>query len=250
MKSLTHLTIAVFASSVLALTVVAGPEPVSSGKEMKEVAPVPPPPCDWTGFYIGLNAGGQFGHSETKDLDDYWNVDRPWGYHESGFVGGGQAGYNYQWRWLVLGPEIDLGYMNLHGHGIEPDTNFPPSGPNTGASSSDFYATFRGRVGVAVDSWLFYATGGGIGVNYETKDYDPGENFYGSAKNFDWGYCVGGGIERKIGCHWSVKVEYLYFDLGKETFTGSSPTYQPGNSFRFDADTAGHIVRAGLNFHF
>src|SRR5450631_232689 len=102
MKSLLRLLITFCACSALAIIAFAGPEPLPSGKEMKEVAPLQPAAsCDWTGFYIGLNAGGQFGHSEDKDLDDFNSPDKPWGYSESGAVAGGQIGYNFQWRWLV-----------------------------------------------------------------------------------------------------------------------------------------------------
>lgn len=242
MKSLTRLFVVFCACNALALIALAGPEPLPSGKEMKEVAPAPPPECNWTGFYIGLNAGGQFGHSENKDLDDYDFLDKQWGYSESGFVGGGQIGYNWQWRWLVLGPEFDLGYMNLNGRGIE-DQHFNDV---TGESSSDFYATFRGRIGVALKNWLFYATGGGIGVNYDNRAVDPGF-LDAHEQGFDWGYTVGGGIERKINCRWSIKVEYLYFDLGVQTFSGIASN---DIRYRFNGETAGHIVRAGLNFHF
>src|SRR5213082_3270708 len=93
MKQLIRLTILFCACAALALTVVAGPEPLPSGKEMKEVAPAPLPECNWSGFYIGLNVGGQFGRSENKDLDDYWFADKPWGYDQSGVIAGGQVGY-------------------------------------------------------------------------------------------------------------------------------------------------------------
>ncbi len=241
--------------NLVALTTYAGP--VGDYKQTKGVAPAPPPPCVWQGFYVGLHAGGQFGHSEN--LDHNYNVDilgippdKPWGYGESGFVGGGQLGYNWQWRWLVFGPEIDLGYMNLDGGGLEPgffrDTH--------GETSSDFYATFRGRIGVALDCWLIYATGGAIGVNYETRVIDDkigGNPHFGndlidaSEKDLDWGYTVGGGIERAIGRHWSIKVEYLYFSLDTQHPSGVDLF---GDRYTFDAETTGHIVRAGVNFRF
>ena len=126
MKQLICLTILFCACAALALTAVAGPEALPSGKEMKQVAPAPLPECNWTGFYIGLNVGGQFGHSENKDLDDYWFDNKPWGYDESGVVAGGQVGYNFQWNWLVLGIEAEGGYMNLDGRGVEPGS--PPRG--------------------------------------------------------------------------------------------------------------------------
>src|SRR5256886_13028203 len=111
MKQLIRLTGVLFACTALATVAFAGTE-MYSGKEMKQVAPAPLPECNWTGFYIGLNAGGQFGHSETNDVDDYYFfAHHHFGYDESGFTGGGQFGYNFQFGRIVLGPEFDLGYM-------------------------------------------------------------------------------------------------------------------------------------------
>jgi len=223
-----------------------------SGKESKMVAPAPAPTlCDWTGFYIGLHAGGQFGHSETNDLDDYNLVaHHHFGYDESGFNGGLTLGYNFQWHWLVTGPEFDVGYMNLHGHGVEPGS---PGDDSRGETDSDFYTTMRGRVGVALDCWLIYATGGGIGVNYTKRFIDncdvapcgPGL-IDARSTDFNWGWTVGGGVERMINNHWTIKAEYLFYDLGDDHFSGVSG----GTRFNFDAETQGHIVRAGLNYKF
>jgi outer membrane immunogenic protein len=253
-RAFPQFALALVVSGLTAVTLSAGPEPISrDSKESKEVAAVAPAPCNWTGFYIGANAGGQFGHSEDKDLDDYNFPDKPWGYSESGFSGGGQIGFNWQWRCLVLGPEADFGYMNLDGRGIEP--GFPHD--TFGKSDSDFFVTFRGRLGLAVNCWLIYATGGGIAVNYNTRVIDTSltvagpDSINASKQELDWGYTVGGGIERMFqmwGRRWSLKVEYLYFNLDDQTFSAIS-----GNGFgpyRWRAETEGHIVRGGLNFHF
>jgi outer membrane immunogenic protein len=241
-----------FASATLGTTAFAGVG-MYSGKDTKAVQAAPPPPmCEWGGFYIGLHAGGQFGHSETTDLDDWNSPDKEWGYSESGFNGGAQFGYNFQWHWLVLGPEFDVGYMNLHGHGTEPGS---PNGDSRGETDSDFYTTLRGRVGVTLDwngCWLIYGTGGAIGINYTTRFIDdsavaPGTGVIDARDtDFNWGYTVGGGVERQLNPHWSVKAEYLYFDLDDQHFSGVSA----GTRYRFDGETAGHIVRAGLNYKF
>ena len=184
MKQLIRLTILFCACAALALTVVAGPEPLPSGKEMKEVAPAPLPECNWSGFYLGVNVGGQWGHSENEDLDYNFGVPngfdgpKPWGYNESGVVAGGQIGYNFQWNWIVLGIEGDFGYMNVDGSGVEPGS---PGNDTRGETDSDFYTTIRGRLGVAFGHWLFYGTGGWIGVNYDTRVVD----------NCDTGLCGG-----------------------------------------------------------
>ena len=143
--------------------------------------------------------------------------------------------------------------MNLNGRGIEP--GFP--GDTFGESDSDFYVTFRGRIGIAAGCWLFYGTGGGIAVNYNTRVIDTSltqagpDSINASKQELDWGYTVGGGIERMFemwGRRWSLKVEYLYFNLDSQTFHAVS-----GNGFGpfgWRAETEGHIVRGGLNFHF
>lgn len=274
MKNLLRLTTAAVSFALLAVSAFGGPEPLPSGKEMKEVVPAPLPECNWSGFYVGLHAGGQFGHSESSGIflnEEFGTeVEPKFGYSESGFVGGGQAGYNFQWNRLVLGIESDFGYMNLDGIGHL--FGFPSATTVVrGATDSDFYTTFRGRVGWAFDwrgCWLIYGTGGGIGVNYETTYrfddiHSLFQTFHAGTTDFDWGYVVGGGIERQIiNRHWSVKVEYLYFDLDPQDFHKTVEVEPRIHGFvspqqlvtsvhgDFSGQTFGHIIRAGLNFHF
>ena len=254
MKQFTRLTILLSICLGLALTAAAGPEPLSSGKEMKQVAPAPVPECNWSGFYIGLNVGGQWGHSEDQDLDGY-NRGGPghsWGYDESGVVAGGQVGYNFQWNWLLLGIEADGGYMDLDGSGVDPHAFSPDT---RGESDSDFFTTIRGRLGIAFNKWLIYGTGGVIGVNYETRVVDDcnirgtcgGDLIDAHEQDFNWGYTFGGGMEYMLGCHWTIKAEYLYFSLDDQDFSGIDDF---GDRFHFSGETTGHIVRGGLNYKF
>ncbi|MEY2440084.1 MAG: outer rane immunogenic protein [Verrucomicrobiota bacterium] len=230
------------ASAALSLTAMGGSEALSSGKEMKQVESLPPPPlCDWAGFYLGLNSGGQFGHSETFDSA----TGRRFGYDESGFTGGLQFGYNFQWRWLVIGPEIDAGYMNVDGSGDEPKF----VGQVHANTESDFFTTLRGRAGVRLNQggcWLIYATGGAIGVNYTARFHVDPDFFDARDNEFDWGYTVGGGVERMLTRHWSIKAEYLYYRVDGPSFGNT----QSGVTANFDAETTGHIIRAGLNYKF
>ena len=258
MKQLIRLTIMLCACAGLALTVVAGPEPMPSGKEMKQVAPAPLPECNWTGFYVGLHVGGQWGHSEDRDLDGYSTFDpgNLWGYDESGIVAGGQIGYNFQWNWLVLGIEGDVGYMNLDGNGKSRYDTINFAGDTHGETDSDFYTTIRGRLGFAVGHWLFYATGGGIGVNLETRvidNCDTGacgdELINAGTTDFNWGWTGGGGIEYMFNCHWTFKGEYLRYKLDDQDFEGEGINF--GGTYHFTGiGTEGNIMRAGLNYKF
>ena len=58
---------------------------------------------------------------------------------------------------------------------------------------------------------------------------------------------------------WSLKAEYLYYDLGEETLRAQAvevtPAINPGGGpidlfFNPEFETKGHIVRMGLNFKF
>jgi hypothetical protein len=80
-----------------------------------------------------------------------------------------------------------------------------------------------------LDKWLIYATGGGIGVDYTTRAIDDcvtgncgGELTNTTANDFDFGYTIGGGVERMLGCHWSIKIEYLYLSLESQNMHGDT----------------------------
>jgi outer membrane immunogenic protein len=259
MKQLIRLTIAACATLILTLTAFGGPEPMPSGKEMKEVAPAPPPECNWTGFYIGINVGGQWGHSEDEDFDYNFGVpngfDGPksWGYDESGVIAGGQVGYNFQWNWLVLGIEGDLGYMDLNGRGVEPGS---PGDDTIGKTSSDFFTSARGRIGLAFGHWLFYGTGGWIGVNYETRIIDDcdvapcGPDRVDAGKTeFNSGWTGGGGIEYMLSCHWTIRGEYLRYELDDQSFDTTTINFHNSANFK-GKGTEGNIFRAALNYKF
>ena len=68
-------------------------------------------------------------------------------------------------------------------------------------------------------------------------------------------HTAGGGVEWMFMPNWSGKLEYLYYDLGsvaspQTALSGAGATgpwaYTASTSARFN----GHIVRAGLNYHF
>src|ERR1700730_6874684 len=91
MKRLYALTVAVFAAVSLAQSVSAGPEPLS-GKEMKEIAPAPPPECNWTGFYVGAFGGYSWGNLNFRQHEEGELIDESLDFHQGGFIGGGEAG--------------------------------------------------------------------------------------------------------------------------------------------------------------
>ena len=106
----------------------------------------PPPPFTWSGIYIGGNAGYSFG-TTTLSLGGLSGA----GFSTNGIVAGGTIGGNYQAGAFVFGAEGDFDWDNIKGN---------PSACVGCQVSSSWFATARGRVGVAWDRLLFYGTAG------------------------------------------------------------------------------------------
>ncbi len=224
-------------------------------------APVMAPAAySWTGFYLGAHAGYAWARTTTVDRLGYNLIPGDtWSYNARGFVGGGQAGYNWQVGALVFGVEADVGYLGLSGSGLAPAGVLFFGGDTRGETKSDFYVTARGRLGFAIDNWLIFATGGLIGVNTRVSVIDAcfippcgtaAINATSTSLRGTW--TVGGGVEVGVGGPWSVKVEYLYFDLRSQTVSAPAffpPAPAPLGTFPWDTRTDnGHIVRAGINY--
>lgn len=273
MKQLTCLTLAACASIALALTAFGGTDRMPSGKDMKQVAPAPAPECDftWTGFYIGGNIGYGWGDGDVdfNPLPDAatfgflnpttLNTD------PSGVIGGGQIGFNWQWnKWLVLGAEADFQGTDIQGDQRDEGFsgfNVVPTNPDRFLAANEriqWLGTVRGRLGIApICRLLIYGTGG---FAYGSVDYSAQTNFgttffHGSSYPVDFtetdtGWCAGGGLEYALTNHWTVRAEYLRYDLGDESRTAAQHPVNFGNFINYHFNTEGNIVRGGLNYKF
>jgi outer membrane immunogenic protein len=162
--------------------------------------PMVTPMFNWSGFYVGLEAGYGWGKSAVCEAFcvPAHNVD--------GFVGGGTLGYNWQpignpW---VFGIETDWSYAHVKGmHASVPGFNC------VGGCESDVsrFGTARGRIGVAFGQFLPYVTGGVAYGKVHGALLNAGD---GNAEKSTGVF--GGGIEYAFAPNWSAKVEYLYFD--------------------------------------
>ena len=203
------------------------------------------------------------GPHPVTDRDGYNTiVGDTWDFRTSGFVGGGQAGFNVWTNPLLFGVEADLGYLGLKGNGASPASCRFFNCDTVASVKSDFYATLRGRIGVTAGSdLLLYVTGGGIGINQRTSVIDtcfvfPCGFAVTSAEDsgFRFGWTAGGGAEWHIpGTQWSVKGEWLYYDVGGKTLSAPAffpPAVAPAGTFRWDTKSTGNIARLGVNWHF
>lgn len=239
--------------------------------------PEPPPPPAWTGFYLGANGG--YDWSITNTIQQTYLETLPGGFathaalgylpvlqsvrtHE--FIGGGQVGWNYQWgKHLLIGLEADIqGLTGGDGTANLISTN----------SAASFFkgqgslGTVRARLGYLVNPvFLIYGTGG-----FAYGQGTLSTNYFGiwtlapknvvSAQLNDYqtqtltGYSVGGGAEWQFLPKWSVKAEYLYYNLGSEQTPGVQLNYKSSGvaaitTARSNARFDGSVVRIGVNYH-
>ncbi len=85
----------------------------------------------------------------------------------------------------------------------------------------DYFGTLRGRLGFTpADRLLLYVTGGlAYGyVSSSTNLFAGGTSFSDSSSEMQVGWALGTGGEYALTNNWSVKLEYLYIDLGSMSY--------------------------------
>jgi outer membrane immunogenic protein len=275
---------------------------------------VPVAPIAWSGLYVGLNAGGTwssandvtittlpvrtFGGIPTILISDAGPAAAsasgiPGLGRKAGFIGGGQAGYNWQLGSFVAGVESDIqGVVGRGGGSLNRATGVALVGPGAAPSgvpsaagtpdittfnaskNLDYLGTVRARFGyLASPALLAYATGG-LAYGYVSGSAGfttcnpayPGaglsptwgaSNFFSSTRA---GWALGGGLEWMFAPSFTVKAEYLYYDLGSvSTELGTSGSVVlPGsvgagspwftNASTVSTRYSGNILRVGLNY--
>jgi outer membrane immunogenic protein len=208
----------------------------------------------WQGFYFGGHAGGVWGETGINDTFSYaGDPSFAGGLSSSGFIGGGQAGYNFQFGSLMLGLEADIGYLGLSANKF---VSFRQDSRSSLHSLSDIdveyssagklYGDLTGRIGYSMDRVLFYAKGGvafldaDFSANYQGGNCTftrscGGHTNVPSTFNFGQndtlvGWTLGAGAEFALNPNWSIKVEYQHFDFGNMSYNYSGAYPIPGFS--------------------
>lgn len=178
--------------------------------------------ANWSGFYVGLNAGYGFGTSN-------WDVPSA-NTSPKGAVAGLTLGYNFQTGVWLWGVEGDADWSGMKGDSA--------CALGTCETKNDWLATVRGRLGyTGWNSWLPYITAGAAGGDIKASDV------LGSESKMKIGWTAGLGLEYALWSNWSVKAEYLYVDLG----SFSCSTCSVGGT---DVSFKSSLVRVGVNYRF
>ena len=197
--------------------------------------PAPSPVWTWTGFYIGAHVGSAWGTIESEVPGGGFSFASG---AINGFLGGGQAGYNWQTGVIVVGVEADASATSLKG------TTPCIIGVAVCERKVDWMSTFTGRVGFTADRALIYVKGGGAWANfkYTTSAFGLG---VASAEKGQWGATIGAGVEYAFAPGWSAKIEYDFMDFGKHTVAFANVG---GGVTNVDVTQFVHAVKFGVNY--
>jgi outer membrane immunogenic protein len=268
-----------FAAAIAVSSAALASMPAHAADLAYKSAPMMQAAYNWTGWYVGLNAGGAWGRNDVSSVFFDGDADaqaRTVGAlagsgsaKGSSAIGGVQAGYNWQGStpWVV-GLEADIQGMSLKEN--RTSAIFTVQGLNAqdfDQIQHNWLATFRGRAGYAVDRALFYVTGGlAVGdtrfSRTQTWDsdgcpIDPRNGFQdchvGAVTKTSAGAVVGAGVEYAFLSNWSAKLEYLHVWLPSSASfltqnIGVAPDVQRFNQSVNDSSL--DIVRVGLNYRF
>ncbi len=246
----------------------------------KAAAPATPPPAvaTWTGFYIGavggyawntggygVSVGGAPGGISTPTQNV---IARSLRGGSSGVTFGGEAGYNVQMdpSW-VGGVEGDLSYANLGvssrkvGVALFGAPNPPKLVTTTGSDSLNWMGSLRGRVGYLPTSTILVFATGGLAVGGPSAKlgvatsggFSPADTYsmVASSSGARLGWIAGAGVEVIVAPNWSVKAEYLHYDLGSPSLSLARPNATPPGFTAVGAPGfKGDIVRVGVNWKF
>ena len=207
-------------------------------------APPPAPVFSWTGFYIGANIGGAWSNGTITDVVTGAQLNSD----SSGFIGGGQIGYNYQFNTFVLGVEWDIDGTSISKTSNAVAVILPGGGAaNLQASAStDWISTLTARFGFAFDRWMLYGKAGGAWVQNSATLTNLTNGASVSASNTNSGWTAGIGGEWAFAPQWSAKIEWDHVQL--DDFSPSTNSVIVNDRLILSRHI--DMVKAGVNWRF
>ncbi|MBX9651822.1 MAG: hypothetical protein K2X57_32705 [Xanthobacteraceae bacterium] len=235
-----------------------GPDtgPLAAASPLYAKAHMPVPLQSWAGFYLGAHAG--YGWQQNDFSTVFFLNAQDGGIHSKGWLGGGQAGYNWQYGNVVAGLEIDGTATGIKGGSI-PVTSSTLT--ETLSDNVKYLGTARGRLGYTLTpNWLLYGTGG-LAWEHSLRKFTDISVFPGvgiqtgidEAARDQFGWVAGVGVETFIGSsNWIARLEYLHYDFGGVEVTTNTASTVAGVVSTADKPGRQTIdtVRAGVSYKF
>lgn len=220
---------------------------------------------NWSGLYVGAHGGGAWGNSDwlntasSAALFHYPDLipGDGNGHNISGWLAGGQLGYNFQSGSIVYGMELSGSAADIKGSSTSQPGPFSAQDDVFGTKISSFFLA-SARLGYAADNWLLYLKGGYAGAHVKTSAVDVGPPTTGAGYDQRWhhGWNVGAGVEFGFTPSWSLALQYDYIQLETVNVAVGGPNFFNGvaaGRALYNWDVTPHNIHAAtvrLNYRF
>jgi outer membrane immunogenic protein len=226
------------------------PPPVAPPPRAPAVyVPAPVALYNWTGFYIGGNAGvGWSQGSFTDPAGATFNAQNTYK-----FIGGGQVGVNYEFAGgVVVGAEAQFDWRPNTTNTVPLTFGGLPTGI-TATINNQWVTLVTGRLGYAWDRLLVYGKGGVAFVGSSNPGFTgPGGVAINiNTTNNNVGWTAGAGVEYAFWGGWSGKIEYDYVGLQSQSITVPVGSFVlPAGDVFNSSNRNIQMIVAGINYKF
>lgn len=196
-----------------------------------------PSQAEWTGLRIGLDGGNGFSIVNADNaLSSAMASTFSGGGNLEGAMAGGHIGYDWRHGALLAGIEGDVMFGELKGLGLI-------TSAQTVAFQADWLASVRARLGWVRESALIYVTGGAAWASARGTLSDTGVEVASERHGYQ-GWVLGAGLDYHIDPRWSLRAEYLHYDLGAQHYALTAPSA----SYSADMGLRTDMMRVGLTY--
>ena len=192
---------------------------------------------DWSGGYAGLSIGYSRHNARYEDRDYDW-YGSTHEYNSSGFMYGGQVGWNWQSGPTLFGVEADF-------YGLTNDRNTLFASDDRVNNQVNWMASLRARTGIALDRTLIYLTGGIAVADFDRSwiEFNDPDDSWPDLGDTKVGAIAGFGVERAFFGNWTARVQALMATFGDNTTVND-------NDYPLIIDDTIFMVQTGVNYRF
>jgi outer membrane immunogenic protein len=229
-------------TAAIALLAAAG----AQAADLPVKAPPAAPVINWSGFYVGGNAGIAWSRDLlTFNVPDVTGSSEDFRFTPSSFIGGGQVGFQSQVEKWVFGIEATWSGLDLHGSRqsvLLPD-------PTLVSLKIDDIATVAARFGYAWDHAMFYAKAGYAAARVGIHAFDTVSLATGDDRAWRSGWTLGAGIEYMVVPSIVLGLEFDFYNLQFDNKQGVG--FSDGTTFQISGSNADiYAVTARLSYLF
>lgn len=188
----------------------------------------------WSGLYAGINAGYNWGEGDFTVQDsplDSIVID------SDGWNAGAHAGARYQIGYIVLGGELNGGWIDSQGETTISLINWDVW------TKEDWQLSAKAQAGVAFDRLLVYGTAGYAGSEFQVSAHDncPGQcvGHGGSSRRWVNGWLIGAGVDYAISDPFTLGIEFNHIMQHDQAFEDKIL----GHTVKADGDLTRNMIQ-------